>query len=56
MPEKEGLELRWRLRDAVLWDNRCAQHCATPFDDSTYRRHTLRTTIEGDVPVMADHG
>jgi len=39
----------------VLWDNRCAQHCATPFDDSKYRRHILRTTIEGDVPVMATH-
>jgi alpha-ketoglutarate-dependent taurine dioxygenase len=44
---------RWRVRDAVLWDNRCAQHCATPFDDATYRRHMLRTTIEGDAPVMA---
>lgn len=44
---------RWRLQDAVLWDNRCAQHCATPFDDSRYRRHMLRTTLEGDAPVMA---
>jgi len=44
---------RWRLHDAVLWDNRCAQHCATPFDDARYRRHMLRTTIEGDKPVMA---
>ena len=44
---------RWRLHDAVLWDNRCAQHCATAFDDTKYRRHMLRTTIEGDVPVMA---
>ena len=44
---------RWRLHDAVLWDNRCAQHCATPFDDAKYRRHMLRTTLEGDAPVMA---
>ena len=44
---------RWRLHDAVLWDNRCAQHCATPFDDARYRRHMLRTTLEGDKPVMA---
>jgi len=44
---------RWRLHDAVLWDNRCAQHCATPFDDEKYRRHMLRTTIEGELPVMA---
>ena len=45
---------RWRVGDAVLWDNRCTQHCATPFDDATYRRHLHRTTIEGEVPLMAD--
>jgi alpha-ketoglutarate-dependent taurine dioxygenase len=44
---------RWRAGDAVLWDNRCAQHCATPFDDEKYRRHMHRTTIEGEVPLMA---
>lgn len=44
---------RWRRGDAVLWDNRCTQHCATPFDDAKYRRHMHRTTIEGEPPVMA---
>jgi len=44
---------RWRPRDAVLWDNRCMQHCATPFDDAKYRRHMHRTTIEGEPPLMA---
>ena len=44
---------RWRVGDAVLWDNRCTQHCATPFDDATYRRHMHRTTIEGERPLMA---
>ncbi|HVF64264.1 MAG TPA: TauD/TfdA family dioxygenase [Casimicrobiaceae bacterium] len=44
---------RWRPRDAVLWDNRCTQHCATPFDDAKYRRHMHRTTIEGETPLMA---
>jgi alpha-ketoglutarate-dependent taurine dioxygenase len=44
---------RWRTGDAVLWDNRCTQHCATPFDDTKYRRHMHRTTIEGEVPLMA---
>lgn len=44
---------RWQLHDAVLWDNRRAQHCATPFDDQKYRRHMNRTTIEGDLPLMA---
>jgi len=44
---------RWWQGDAVLWDNRCAQHCATPFDDAQYRRHMHRTTIEGEAPLMA---
>ena len=45
---------KWRVGDALLWDNRCAQHCATPFDDTTYERHMQRTTLEGEVPIMAD--
>ena len=44
---------RWRAGDAVLWDNRCAQHCATPFDESRYVRLMHRTTLEGEPPVMA---
>lgn len=43
----------WRVGDAVLWDNRCTQHCATGFDDEKYVRTMYRTTLEGDVPVMA---
>jgi alpha-ketoglutarate-dependent taurine dioxygenase len=42
---------RWRRRDAVLWDNRCMLHCATPFDEARYQRLMHRTTLEGDVPV-----
>ena len=45
---------KWRVGDALLWDNRCAQHCATPFDDTKYERHMQRTTLEGDVPIMAE--
>ncbi len=45
---------KWRVGDAMLWDNRCAQHCATPFDDAKYKRHMQRTTLEGDVPIMAE--
>jgi alpha-ketoglutarate-dependent taurine dioxygenase len=41
---------RWRVRDAVLWDNRCMLHCATPFDEGRYTRLMHRTTLEGDVP------
>jgi alpha-ketoglutarate-dependent taurine dioxygenase len=45
---------RWRVGDVVLWDNRCTQHCAQPFDDAKYRRHMHRTTLEGEVPLMAE--
>jgi alpha-ketoglutarate-dependent taurine dioxygenase len=45
---------QWRVGDAVLWDNRCAQHCATPFDDSKYQRHMQRTTLEGERPIIAE--
>lgn len=44
---------KWRPGDAVLWDNRCTQHCATGFDDAAYVRTMYRTTLEGDVPIMA---
>jgi len=44
---------RWREGDAVLWDNRCAQHCATPFDEARYVRLMHRTTLEGEPPMMA---
>jgi taurine dioxygenase len=45
---------RWRQGDAILWDNRCTQHCATGFDDSRYVRLMYRTALEGDAPVMAE--
>jgi alpha-ketoglutarate-dependent taurine dioxygenase len=44
---------RWRGGDAVLWDNRCTQHCATPFDEARHTRLMHRTTLEGDAPLMA---
>jgi len=44
----------WRPADAVLWDNRCTQHCATGFDDERYVRRMHRTTLEGEVPILAE--
>ena len=44
----------WRAHDAVLWDNRCMLHCATGYDEERYIRHMQRTTLEGDVPQMAE--
>ena len=44
---------RWREGDAILWDNRCTQHCATPFEEACYTRLMHRTTLEGEAPLMA---
>lgn len=44
---------QWQPGDVVLWDNRCTQHCAIPYDDSLEDRHMLRTTLEGDVPFYS---
>ena len=44
---------RWRVGDAVLWDNRCTQHCATEFDETRHRRRMHRTTLEGTLPRLA---
>ena len=42
---------KWRIHDAVLWDNRCTMHCATGFDEERYERLMYRTTLEGEVPA-----
>lgn len=42
---------QWSDGDAVLWDNRCAMHCPTAFDDEKYRRVMYRTTVRGDTPA-----
>jgi taurine dioxygenase len=40
----------WQQGDLVLWDNRSTMHCATPYDDHTYRRVMHRTTVAGTRP------
>ena len=35
----------WKNGDAIVWDNRCILHRATPFESNKYRRHLERTTI-----------
>lgn len=44
---------RWQPGDAVLWDNRCTQHCASSYDEEMYIRRMHRTTLEGEAPIMA---
>jgi alpha-ketoglutarate-dependent 2,4-dichlorophenoxyacetate dioxygenase len=43
----------WRDGDAVMWDNRCTLHRATPFDKTKYKRKLHRTTIAGKAPDTA---
>ena len=44
---------KWRVGDLVIWDNRCTMHRATPFSDFTERRDLRRTTVRGDLPIVA---
>ena len=41
---------KWRVGDAILWDNRSTMHCATDYDEVNERRLMYRTTIAGDRP------
>ena len=41
---------RWRVRDVVIWDNRCTIHSATPYDPDARRRVIHRTVVKGDAP------
>ena len=36
---------RWRVRDLVMWDNRCTLHRGLPFDDLRFRRDVQRATV-----------
>ncbi|ARP86124.1 TauD/TfdA dioxygenase family protein [Bordetella genomosp. 9] len=41
---------KWRQGDLIIWDNRCTMHCATPYEDTKYRRIMHRTTVAGTRP------
>lgn len=41
---------KWRIGDAVVWDNRRVIHQAETYDMSRYTRHMHRTCIHGDRP------
>jgi len=42
---------RWRKGDAVMWDNRCTLHSATPYDEERFDRLMHRTTMLGTAPA-----
>lgn len=43
----------WRVRDLVMWDNRCVLHRGRPWDPG-YRRVMHRTTVAGEGPTALD--
>lgn len=43
----------WKPGQLVIWDNRCTMHRATPFDEYAAKRDLRRTTVVGDLPVVA---
>lgn len=44
----------WRVRDLVMWDNRCVLHRGRPWDESRHRRVMHRTTVAGSGPTAID--
>ncbi len=41
---------RWKVRECMVWDNRCLLHRATAFDTAREKRVMRRCTINGDRP------
>ncbi len=41
---------KWQVGDILVWDNRCALHTGTLFDDTQYVREMHRLWVKGDRP------
>jgi len=41
---------KWQKGDVLVWDNRCALHTGTLFDDTKYIREMHRLWVRGDKP------
>ena len=38
----------WKPGDLIVWDNRCAMHAPSPFDENKYNRLMYRLTMNGE--------
>ncbi len=47
---------RWRVRDLVMWDNRCTMHRGRPFDDLRWPRDMQRATTSDVAPSCEQEG
>ena len=43
---------RWRVRDLVVWDNRCTMHRGRSYDDRKYPRDMRRVTLSDSAPTL----
>ena len=47
---------RWRVKDLVIWDDRCTMHRGMPFDDQRYQRDMRRATVSDIAPTCEQMG
>ena len=47
---------RWRVKDLVIWDDRCTMHRGMPFDDQRYERDMRRATVADVAPTCDQMG
>ncbi|UYN94158.1 MAG: TauD/TfdA family dioxygenase [Enhydrobacter sp.] len=47
---------RWRVKDLVMWDNRCTMHRGLAFDDQRYKRDMRRATVSDVAPTCEQMG
>ena len=47
---------RWRVKDLVIWDDRCTMHRGMEFDDQRYKRDMRRATVSDVAPTCEQMG
>jgi len=47
---------RWRVKDLVIWDDRCTMHRGMDFDDQRYKRDMRRATVSDVAPTCEQMG
>jgi len=47
---------RWRVKDLVIWDDRCTMHRGMEYDDQRWRRDMRRATISDVAPTCEQMG
>jgi alpha-ketoglutarate-dependent 2,4-dichlorophenoxyacetate dioxygenase len=47
---------RWRVKDLVIWDDRCTMHRGMEFDDQRFARDMRRATVSDVAPTCEQMG